>query len=214
MALLKKPPVKRQLVSRRVFNRPLPEPINGDRPSKPVIKVGWLKKVVKKIGRTAGRVITRPISVFAGKDIVKRKGTFFDKGVLRTFDKGMNVATKVSGAITASVVGAKLLKGATKLKSGVNPPKGMSKFGSFFNKLVKDSGIKSALTSGLKSGAKSVLESTLSNFNTSSVVQDIDNTSLLGIGDKKKAREQQQFILMVLGIALASIGLLVAIFKK
>jgi len=222
--------IKSRIVPRVIRVRPEPRSINPNpriksniksvpafKTVEPVVKqVGFLKKIgkgFKKAGKTFGRVITRPISLIAGKDIVKRRGTFFDKGIGRAFDKGMAFTTKATGIIGAAVVGTKLASGVgakkLKLTTGVNPPKNMG----FLSKLTKSNFLKTAF-SGAK---KSLISAGLSSFNVGSPSQgDIESTSLLGIGNKKReeAKKQRTFWIVLAGLALTAIGLLVAIFKK
>lgn len=200
-------PVERKPVARRSFIKPV-EPV----------EVGFLKKIgrfrglkkgFKKFGKSLAVIVTKPVKVLTGKQLVSRSGTIFEKGFGRKIDKFTTKAGRVVAGATVAVVGVKLASGGVgkKLTTGLNPPKkGMG----FLSKLTKSDFLKTAF-SGAK---KSLVSAGLSAFNVSDTQGDIDSTSLLGIGDKKKAEKQRNFILVLVGIGLAAIGLLVAIFKK
>jgi len=184
-----------------------PEPISRKSKINGREKMGFLKKLgkgFKKLGKSAARQVTRPFSAITGKEIVTKRGTFFQKGFGRALDRGLGTTTKITGLVTAGVVGSKLLGGAGKggkVKGG----------SSFFKKIAKSDFLKSA-----SAGLKTFLPK-LSDFNVSGSGGDLDS-GFLGIGAKKREREETQkqrtFILTLAGIGIAAIGLLIVIFKK
>jgi len=179
---------------------------------KPVEQVGFVKKLFK----SAGRTITRPISAITGKDIVSRSGTIFAKGFGKDFDKLLGKTTKATGIITAGVVGGKLLAGASKgnLASGTKEKSGF--LGKIFKGDLKSklSGLTGSFVGDIKTGLKTGLSSLTAG------TTDIDNNSFLGIGNKKRREDkedkdaQMRMMLMIAAAAIAFFGLMIAVFKK